>query len=810
MSGRCARQLRRAIPVLVYVGCALVALSLPAPASAHANLVRAEPAIGSSVPAALSIVRLYFSEQPELRYSEIAVYSADHQRYDTDDLAVATGDSTALTVGVRALPQGIYTVVWKTTSAVDGHATSGSFAFGIGLAQLPQTIADKRTDLAATPTAGEIIARWSILVGASVAIGAPMLWALIWRPNPREAFNGDAALSGAARGRLMRLLIGSLVVLLVATAIAALVQVRKSTGRSLVGTLHPAVLRDFVASTRTGKLWFLRLVFPIGALAPLVLCRVIAPRFSEVDRARARAFALVGVSGFMLGELLLLALTSHAAASARWSVIAVAMDVTHLLAASVWIGGLTGLITIVSLIPVRTPLGRALLGGIVSRFSAVGLASVGILTLTGCYSAWLRVGSFDALLETVYGHALIVKCGLFGVLIALGTYHLLWVRPHLGAARSKGSDAAPHDVLPERFRRAIVLEVFIGAAVLLVAAVLTALVPAREETDRARAASRAQTMQASDLHITLTPSSLQPGTITYDVSVVKGNPIADAERVTLRFASRDLGIDETETVAVSRDDGHYAVSGAYTALIGVWQVRVIVRRSGRDDASATFDLPIGGAETAARRPASGPELSGTVLASGVGIVFLVTALLFCAIALSRYLEAHPAGRIARWSRVAVAAGLLLAYLVAGFGVYRGLAGQASSPLVADSWGPNEIHMGMAGQALVPDPLAQHVFIGGTKTIRAGTTLTFVNDDLHPHNIVSGYWDMSIAVVVVAHDDTDTAPHTHSVGAIPYPDGRFSSEILQPGQQWQFTFARPGTYPYFCSLHPGMQAIITVT
>ena len=137
------------------------------------------------------------------------------------------------------------------------------------------------------------------------------------------------------------------------------------------------------------------------------------------------------------------------------------------------------------------------------------------------------------------------------------------------------------------------------------------------------------------------------------------------------------------------------------------------------------------------------------------------------------------------------------------------AGHYGAGGTADSWGPNEIHMGMAGQGLVPDPLAQHVFLGGNTTIGAGTTLTFVNDDIHPHNIVSGRWDMSIATVAVTHDDSDIAPHAHSVGAIPYPDGLFYSEILEPGQQWRYTFARPGTYPYFCSLHPGMQAVITV-
>ncbi len=153
---------------------------------------------------------------------------------------------------------------------------------------------------------------------------------------------------------------------------------------------------------------------------------------------------------------------------------------------------------------------------------------------------------------------------------------------------------------------------------------------------------------------------------------------------------------------------------------------------------------------------------------------------------------------------ATVGGVLLVYLIFGFGGYRAFPRQATDP-----WGPNEVHMGMMTQGSVPDPTAPHVFIGGMKTIKAGVTVTFVNDDIHPHTIVSGKWLPSEAVLA-AHDDTGTDLHTHNTGAIPAPDGRFYSEILQPGQQWRYIFATPGVYPYFCSLHPGMEATIAVT
>ena len=137
----------------------------------------------------------------------------------------------------------------------------------------------------------------------------------------------------------------------------------------------------------------------------------------------------------------------------------------------------------------------------------------------------------------------------------------------------------------------------------------------------------------------------------------------------------------------------------------------------------------------------------------------------------------------RGSQALAAAVLLVAFTVVGFGAYRGLSGQAAVFGSASyTWAPNEVHMAMVGQrttATMPD-----AFRNGVKTIKAGTTITFINDDNdHPHNVVSG---------------TRTAP-----------DGRFDSGILQPGARWSYTFATPGVYHYVCTIHPGMDGEITV-
>ena len=64
------------------------------------------------------------------------------------------------------------------------------------------------------------------------------------------------------------------------------------------------------------------------------------------------------------------------------------------------------------------------------------------------------------------------------------------------------------------------------------------------------------------------------------------------------------------------------------------------------------------------------------------------------------------------------------------------------------------------------------------TVAAGTTVTWVNDDDEPHTITSA-------------------------------TGAFGSAGLSHDETFAQTFARPGTYAYFCALHPQMRATVVV-
>lgn len=54
--------------------------------------------------------------------------------------------------------------------------------------------------------------------------------------------------------------------------------------------------------------------------------------------------------------------------------------------------------------------------------------------------------------------------------------------------------------------------------------------------------------------------------------------------------------------------------------------------------------------------------------------------------------------------------------------------------------------------------------------------------------------------------TNKDPTAHTVTSV---DKKFHSRNLKTGQQFAFTFKKPGTYNYICSIHPYMKGKIVV-
>jgi plastocyanin len=92
-------------------------------------------------------------------------------------------------------------------------------------------------------------------------------------------------------------------------------------------------------------------------------------------------------------------------------------------------------------------------------------------------------------------------------------------------------------------------------------------------------------------------------------------------------------------------------------------------------------------------------------------------------------------------------------------------------------------------------LSSLMFNPSTTTVKVGTTVTWRNDEPITHTVTSGRFQGV---------DKNTGLRSSQ-----NPDGTFSAKLPGKGKTFSFTFTQPGTYTYYCDIHQGMNATITV-
>ncbi|CAI9832515.1 Blue (Type1) copper domain-containing protein [Nitrosopumilaceae archaeon] len=111
----------------------------------------------------------------------------------------------------------------------------------------------------------------------------------------------------------------------------------------------------------------------------------------------------------------------------------------------------------------------------------------------------------------------------------------------------------------------------------------------------------------------------------------------------------------------------------------------------------------------------------------------------------------------------------------------------------------------AGDAMMDDAPAGPVT--HTVTMPAGTSVAGCEETdecFLPSQITIAAGD------TVTWDNADTAAHTVTAGSISEgPTGAFDSGLFLAGSQYSVTLEDPGTYEYFCLVHPWMAGSITV-
>lgn len=445
---QCAISLRRLLPVLLPLGVPALIAAGPAPATArHLALKHSDPADQSRLSVSPERISLWFTARPQLAYSRITL-AGEVGSIALDTIVADTGNALHARIP-RALAPGRYRVAWLTSSA-DGHPIRGDLTFTV-LGASPATISTP--DVSRSAVADERVAQRSAQQDQTEYAAArwvefvaliTMLGALGFRHGVLPPLAARGVPTADAADRAGRLGQGALFLYGLAAITRLYTQSVALNGQPRA--LDPDALFALLARTSWGMGWTTGI---IGALLLLVGWAI-----AKRGIALGTPLALTGALALAASP----ALTGHAASS-NWFIAAVTLDVLHILAAGVWIGGL--LMVLLAGVPAmrRVTDGNpdAAVSALVNSFHPVALFCAPVVVAAGLGTSILRLGGLTPLTTTRYGVTLLVKIGLFFLVVALASYNSMRARRALGTPEGTS-----------RLRRTAALE--LGLAMLVIAA----------------------------------------------------------------------------------------------------------------------------------------------------------------------------------------------------------------------------------------------------------------------------------------------------------------------------------------------------
>src|SRR5580704_13710421 len=313
------------------------------------------------------------------------------------------------------------------------------------------------------------------------------------------------------------------------------------------------VLWTVLSQTTFGRDWLVRLVLA-GALAA-TLPSLLSPRdYKSAWLAIAAALLAAAFAGA-------LAWSGHAAGGLGGeAIVHPAADVLHLIAAAAWVGALLPLMVLfaaagaddASLKMTRTA---------TTRFSILGIASVGTLLATGIVNTYYLAGSVAALLHTDYGRLLLIKIALFLAMVAIATVNRFRLTPQL---LQQASVAASRGAL-RQLRRNAAIEALAGAIIIAIVAALGTMPPAIHAAHQ-HPTYEAVPADAAFVHIHLVEGMA-------DVTIRPGR--TGRARATIRLWNEDFEALNARQVSLTLTAPTAPVGSAHLARQGrdgAWQV----------------------------------------------------------------------------------------------------------------------------------------------------------------------------------------------------------------------------------------------
>jgi copper transport protein len=531
---------RRALTLVIGL-CAIWLVASAPSAGAHASLRSSDPADGAIVDVAPSAVVLTFTEPPDPKLTVVHVLDSTGKQVETGSPQPVPGRRLQIREALGELPDGVYTVTWRTVSETDGHVTAGGFSFGVGVspagAPMPPGGGAGETP---SPSPLSVAGKWSLYVGLSLILAA--------------GSTGIIAFGGVLPRRRPILIAASA---LAAGGVLAMILAE----RSAVGV----PLGDLLSSTAGHRLVWLAAAVAAASLAGIVSA-VRSDRLPTILASSAAALAM-----------LVRAIGGHASGRGLvwWNV---GIQWIHVLGVGLWIGGLVWLLLVINADAARER------GAQVRRFSLIAGIGLAAVAASGVLRAVDELGGWGKVLDVLgssYGIALAIKVGVAAVLIALGTVnHYINVPRYASAGRTA-------------LRRTVGGELILAAGIFGLTGVLTGLPPAggihtaMDQMPEPLVVMGHDFATTTRVRLELTPGTVGPNRFVARVTDYDTGEPVTADRVTLDFALQGNPDVGSRLQLERQPDGRWAAQSTAIAIVGDWDVTVLVQ-----EASGSIQVPL--------------------------------------------------------------------------------------------------------------------------------------------------------------------------------------------------------------------------
>jgi copper transport protein len=612
-------------------------LFFPSISLAHAILVQSDPAPDSVQTTAPTQVRMWFSEDLNPTTTTAYVVNAKNStpksatdlstHVDAGNAHVASTNTKEMDLSFKApLPPDVYVVIYRTQSAEDGHVVHGSFIFTVAepngvvpkySGTLPGqiTIGSGSTGQLDGPTLFNLFMITLVELGAVFWLGAQLWHNFVLRisENPEQV-----PLYQQVERRFERTFaLPSLLVLLLANIGVLLGQAISLTSDQSGQVLTPALFLGLITHGEFGTFWIMREVVVLLALALALYLFFTQQRPNWVNTLHPWLNLILG-----LALITAITLSGHAAAVNKSLVTySVLSDWLHLLAASLWVGGMFYIATTYLPIIQHLDLTRRTYSLIMTLtlYSPLALTGVVVMAASGPFNAAVHMNSWAQFLATAYGRTLIVKIALVAAMLITSATHVFILRPRLKKSyiayieaqesiRNQKEDETDHP--PEvpaheikqqeesvqrqvnQLSRVLRWEPLLGVAVLLCTGLLnvfagtlqpTITVPAPTSTQQTKTTPASKpfttTLQTQDkaytVKLSISPNTFGTNVFTVSVLDKKGAPTTNVG-VSLYTTSLDMDMGTDEVNLQPDGKGHFSANGDIS-MPGNWEVRVQIR-----------------------------------------------------------------------------------------------------------------------------------------------------------------------------------------------------------------------------------------